>query len=140
MKTIYIAGKVTGEPIAECTLKFGTAQKQIEAHGYAAVNPLSVVNDWHTTWEQAMRKCIKALADCDAILLLPDYHLSKGAMMEQVIASDFKMPIFYSLQEFKKQAPKIEAEPVETCCKRKCNNPVYQMKYCFDHFVQSDYP
>lgn len=64
-KKIYIAGKVTGEPLAECTMKFGEAQKHIEALGFMAVNPLEVVNDFHTTWENAMKKCIKALMDCD---------------------------------------------------------------------------
>ena len=47
MKKIYIAGKVSGEPIADCTLKFGTAQKEIETLGFEAVNPIAVVNDWH---------------------------------------------------------------------------------------------
>jgi hypothetical protein len=35
---------VTGEPIAACTIKFGAAQKQIEALGFEAVNPLELVN------------------------------------------------------------------------------------------------
>lgn len=70
-KKIYIAGKVTGTPIGDCTMKFGSAQKQLEALGFEAVNPLVVVNDWHCTWDHAMRLCIKALMDCDAMYILP---------------------------------------------------------------------
>ena len=92
-KKIYIAGKVTGEPIAECTMKFGVAQKTIEALGFTAVNPLEVVNDFKATWENAMKKCIKALMDCDAVYMLPDCANSPGAKLETRLASEFNMPL-----------------------------------------------
>jgi hypothetical protein len=44
-KKIYIVGKVSGEPLAECTMKFATAQKEIESQGLIAINPLAVVGD-----------------------------------------------------------------------------------------------
>lgn len=92
---IYIAGKVSGEPIAECTMKFGAAQKEIEAKGHEAVNPLAVVNDWKATWETAMRKCLKTLMDCDAIYLLDDFIDSPGARFEKEIALRLGMPIYH---------------------------------------------
>ena len=101
MKTIYIAGKVTGEAVAQCTLKFGTAQKQLEDLGYKAVNPLAVVNDWHTTWENAMRKCIKALMECDAIYALPCSEQSHGASIELKLAASLNIPVYGSLKSFK---------------------------------------
>ena len=91
MKKIYIAGKVTGEPLAECTMKFGLAQKTIENLGFIAINPLEVVGDWKTPWNEAMRKCLHALIDCDAIVLLNDWQDSKGAMIEQQLAQDLKL-------------------------------------------------
>lgn len=93
-KKIYIAGKVTGEPIAECTMKFGTAQKAIEALGYEVVNPLEVVGDWTTPWNVAMKKCIAALMGCDAIVLLADWQKSTGATIENNIATQLEIPIF----------------------------------------------
>ena len=93
-KKVYIAGKVTGEPIAECTIKFGTAQKQIEALGFEVVNPLEIVGDFKTPWDVAMKICIKALVDCDAIVLLPDWSNSRGARFEHEIAENLDMPIF----------------------------------------------
>jgi len=93
---IYIAGKVTGEPIAECTMKFGTAQKEIEALGHEAINPLELVNNWKAQWQDAMKICIKALLDADAILLLPDYRDSKGALLEFDIARRLDIKRYYS--------------------------------------------
>lgn len=96
-KKIYIAGKVTGLPIAEVTMKFGRAQKELEAQGYEVVNPLQVVSEqgdgWHTDWQTAMRLCIKALMDCDGIYLLEDFDQSKGARLEQRIARELEIEI-----------------------------------------------
>lgn len=90
-KKIYIAGKVSGLPIHEVTMKFGTAQKKLENKGYEVINPLAVVNDWDTDWNTAMRKCIAALTDCDAICLLPDWKESKGARIENSIAQHLEL-------------------------------------------------
>jgi hypothetical protein len=96
---IYIAGKVTGEPVAQCTMKFGQAQKKIEKLGHEAINPLQVVNDWKTTWQPAMRQCITALMAADAVLFLSDYEQSTGALLEEFIARKLSIPCFYSLSE-----------------------------------------
>lgn len=99
MKTkIYIAGKVTGEPKHLCTLKFATAQKELEKQGYEVVNPIEVVGDFNADWETAMRKCIKALMDCDAIYMLPDWHDSKGSKIEHSLAIDLGLA-FVSFSE-----------------------------------------
>lgn len=93
-KKIYIAGKVTGEDIAECTEKFKTAQTQIEALGFEAINPLDVVGDWQTPWNKAMRMCVAKLTECDGIAMLPDWHKSKGAIVEWEISKQLEIPQF----------------------------------------------
>ena len=98
-KKIYIAGKVTGEPIAECTMKFGEAQNKIEALGFTAVNPLEIVGTFNISWQDAMRKCIKSLMDCDAVLLLPDAFKSKGAITEMQLAIRLDIKITHYLRE-----------------------------------------
>lgn len=94
-KKIYIAGKVTGLPIAEVTMKFGTAQKELENKGYEVVNPLAVVAEqgdgFRTDWQTAMRLCIKELMDCDGIYLLPCWEHSTGAQIEKRLAEQLKM-------------------------------------------------
>lgn len=92
-KKIYIAGKVTGEPIAECTMKFGAAQKELESRGFEAINPLAVVGDFKAPWNAAMKKCIKALVDCDGMVILPCWQDSKGASIERQLAADLDIVI-----------------------------------------------
>jgi hypothetical protein len=104
MKKIYIAGKVTGLSIAECTMNFGTAQIAIEKLGHQAVNPLEVVNDWKCPWDLAMRKCIAALMECDAILALDNCNQSEGARIELQLAHKLRMPIFYEIEHFSRFA------------------------------------
>jgi hypothetical protein len=91
---VYIAGKVTGLPIHETTLKFGEAQMRIIKLGYMPVNPLEVVNDWHAPWNIAMRKCIAALMECDIIVTLPDCDTSPGAKLEIELAYKLNIKIF----------------------------------------------
>lgn len=99
---IYIAGKVTGLPITECTMNFGLAQKQIENLGHEAVNPLAVVNDWKCPWEKAMKLCIVALMDCDAIFVLDNYINSSGAMMELHLAKRLNIPVYFEASKIDK--------------------------------------
>lgn len=100
MKKIYIAGKVTGLPIDEVTMKFGTAQKELENKGFFPVNPLEVVNDFKATWEAAMKKCIRALTECDAVYLLPCYTDSPGARFEIEIAHKLGIPVCSKIDGF----------------------------------------
>ena len=102
-KKIYIAGKVTGEQIGTCTMKFGSAQKELENAGFEAVNPLEVVGSFRITWKDAMRKCIKALVDCDAIYLLPCAKGSKGALIEKSIAIGLNMPYYDNVKSLEKE-------------------------------------
>lgn len=100
-KKIYIAGKVTGEKIAECTMKFGNAQKQIEALGFEVVNPLALVNDWKAPWNEAMKKCITAIMHCDGALLLGDWMRSKGAKLEVEICDHLGIKTFNNINDLK---------------------------------------
>lgn len=90
---VYIAGKVTGERIDHCTMKFGAAQKRLEALGYEVINPLTVVNDWQTPWHDAMKLCFNKLIECDGIHLLPDWKESRGARIEAAIALEMEFLI-----------------------------------------------
>jgi hypothetical protein len=99
MKTIYIAGKVTGLPIIQVTHKFGQAQRDLEVKGFTVINPLSVVNDWKCPWPIAMRKCIAAMMTADAVLALPDCHASRGATVELQLAIEVGIPVHGSIKD-----------------------------------------
>ncbi|PWA10950.1 DUF4406 domain-containing protein [Flavobacterium laiguense] len=91
-KKIYIAGKVTGLPQDEVYAKFADLQTELQSIGFIVVNPLEVVNDWNATWEEAMKKCLKALIDCDGVYFMPCHTQSVGAMIELQLAKNLKIP------------------------------------------------
>ena len=94
MKKIYIAGKVTGEDLEKTARKFKEAELKLTAMCFEAVNPIEVVNNSDTPWSDAMKTCIKAMLDCDGVVILPDWKLSQGARIERQIAYDLDIPIF----------------------------------------------
>jgi hypothetical protein len=49
-----------------------------------------------------MKLCIKALMDCDAIVVLDDYKTSEGAKIELDLAKKLGIIIFYGVADLKK--------------------------------------
>lgn len=105
---IYIAGKVTGEAKENCQAKFNQAQKELEELGFDAINPVALVNNWNATWSEAMRICIAALMECEAIYMLPCSGKSKGAKIEHAVSKKLGMPVLRNhkmLTEWKSNLP-----------------------------------
>jgi hypothetical protein len=48
-----------------------------------------------------MKKCIKAMMDCDALFILPCAKGSKGAKIEKNLAFDLKIPVYQTLDILK---------------------------------------
>jgi hypothetical protein len=90
MKTIYIAGAVTGLDRKEVEFKFDKAEKHLLNKGYIVRNPTKLIHPAEG-WNTAMRKSIMILCKCDAIALLPDWHESKGAVLENTIAKQLEL-------------------------------------------------
>lgn len=101
MKKVYISGPMTGiEDLNRAD--FTWAAKMVQVFGMQPVNPHDVCDpswDWH----QCMRADIKALCDCDAILLLPGWEKSNGAQLELHIAHRLGLRVITDLDLLSKQ-------------------------------------
>lgn len=82
---VYIIGKITGLPREHVVEKFRKAEDKLKSAGMVVVNPVDLVHE-DSTWHNAMRTCIGALVQCDAVALLPDWHKSVGGKLEAEIA------------------------------------------------------
>lgn len=88
---VYIAGKITGRPVAEYTKQFNNAERKLNEMGFITFNPVHHVLE-NTPWWMAMRICIRNLMDCDLICMLPNWTDSKGAVVERLIARIVRIP------------------------------------------------
>lgn len=83
---VYISGPMTGLPEYNAGA-FRAAAASLRAMGFEVVNPSEIEPlAGRRTWEHFMRADIKALCDCDIIVLLPGWQNSKGARLEAYVA------------------------------------------------------
>lgn len=85
MKKVYVAGPMTGYPELNYPAFHATAEK-LRGMGYEVVSPAEL-NPITTPYREAMLNDIKALVECDHILMLQGWQASKGATLEHHIAS-----------------------------------------------------
>lgn len=88
---VYISGAITNNP--NYKKDFAIAEKSLKEQGYKVFNPASLgeVDGW--TWKDYMKRDIKQLMECDAILLLDNWVNSKGARLEAIIAKNLGLKI-----------------------------------------------
>ena len=90
--TIYIAGAVTSDikehGYLHCYQKFENAEKTVEKYFPDAIiyNPMKLCKaEW--SWIRCMVVCLWVLIfKCDSVVLLEDYKVSKGALIERDVA------------------------------------------------------
>lgn len=79
-KTIYISGKISGDPFYKD--KFKRAKEQLlndPKVNWIVINPAELPDGF--TYEQYMRIDIALLTECDAIFMLRDWHDKNGQML-----------------------------------------------------------
>jgi hypothetical protein len=96
MKTIYIAGPMTGLPEFNYPAFFD-AEERLREQGFLIKNPAtgqkhpnSIVED-DEVWRYYMRQGIRMLLESDEIALLPGWMDSRGAKLEYFIAQNLGM-------------------------------------------------
>lgn len=93
-QTAYISGKITGAE-KKNKPKFQAAEKLLRKLGYKTINPHSLCSDIHPDahWTTFMKRCLSALPSADVVVVLDDWHLSKGAQIEVEMAGNLGMTV-----------------------------------------------
>lgn len=89
---IYLAGPMTG--IADFNYPaFNLAAAQLRAKGYVVENPAENKEPDCGSWSGYMRLALTQLLTCDMVVFLPNWSLSRGALLEHEVASQLSIPI-----------------------------------------------
>lgn len=91
---VYVAGPISGFDLEERRRTFAAAVERLRAAGHEPVNPF----DLHPNpiaWADAMKADIPALVICDAIYLQDGWWNSRGARLEELIAVQLGLKIWY---------------------------------------------
>lgn len=98
MKKVYVSGPYTGMVLDN------VAHALHWAHGVAIAGAHPIVP--HTSfpqagsdWDEAMRLCKVQLHQCDAVLLIPGWEQSRGAVQEMNWAMEAGMQVFFTLNQ-----------------------------------------
>lgn len=96
---IYVSGPMTGLPKNNIPA-FNRAAKKLRSLGYVVINPAELdAGEPCNTWEDCLRRDIKWLVTCDAVVNLPGWQKSRGANLENHIAEKLSFDI-YTIDQF----------------------------------------
>ena len=95
MKRLYLSGPMTGKPALNFPA-FHAEADRLRSLGYDVVNPAELNPDHSASWHACMRADLKALLDCDAIVLLDGWEASQGVHLELHVAHRVGIEIFHA--------------------------------------------
>lgn len=96
---IYIAGKITGEPIELCKQKFADAAEALFDAGANPTSPFDLGLPEKWTFDQCKETCFNAIDNCTAIYMLSDWRNSPGARVELHYAMQQKLDVFMETEK-----------------------------------------
>ena len=90
-KRVYISGPITG--VIEAEEYFREAEQKIEAAGFIAINPYTLINgSGKLTWEDYIDMDLAILKKCNCIYMLNGWQNSRGATLEKAFAKRHNIP------------------------------------------------
>ena len=92
-KKVYLSGPITG--IKNYKGLFLFAEELVKMCDASQVfNPALQIPD-SLGYEEAMKRCVRALTDHDIIVMLPDWNVSQGSKVEHEVARACGMDVVY---------------------------------------------
>lgn len=98
MKRVYIAGKITGLSEEEVIQRFSAAKQRLIEQGYIPVSPLDLPHEHDRKWKSYMKEDLAAMKTCDEVYLLSNWRESRGARIEQWLATRNGKSLIYEHQ------------------------------------------
>ena len=105
---IYISGKIGKDnPSKETLAKFKEAEDMLKSKGHEVFNPTTSGFGNHAEknvqtatyetsfYQEILLMDLVQLSQCDAVLILSDWHRSPGAKVEIMLATALDIPIYY---------------------------------------------
>lgn len=87
---VYIAGSITNNP--NYKEEFNQAEEVLKQYGFIVLNP---IKEEGFTYKEYIDMGLNELMCCDAICLLNEHYISKGACLEMKYAGTVGMKIIY---------------------------------------------
>lgn len=90
----YLSGPITDSDPAQMARNkqaFVDAAQALRARGLTVVSPVELCPEDGHPWSYYRRRCIKAMMDCDEVVLLLGAFHSRGARVEWDLADDLGM-------------------------------------------------
>lgn len=88
---LYLAGPMSHYPDHNYEA-FQSAARELRMLGYTVANPAEINPDTGIGWKASMLRDIPHVLSADALALLPDWQLSRGARLEVHIAQELGIP------------------------------------------------
>lgn len=98
MKKVYLSGPMSGRTNWNRDA-FMDAQARVGKKDVLVFNPHFNGVEMSAPWKEHMRADIRNLMDCDILVQLPEWELSRGARLEWEVAKAIGLEI-YTLSEF----------------------------------------
>lgn len=93
-KVIYISGAITGMPNNNFD-NFNRVADKLAEDGWEVHNPADTGVVEGASWEDYMAYCLTKVGLCGAMYMLKGWQMSRGACLEQLIATALNFNIIY---------------------------------------------
>lgn len=93
-KTIYISLPITGRE-SDARRRADLMKAMLSRAGYSVVSPFDINDGKDATYADYLCADLRALADCDAIMLCDGWQFSSGCRIERTFAGEFGKEIMY---------------------------------------------